>query len=628
MSTSTHNHRIAELFSSLDRAERQAARIGQVEARFPWLRLFSFLVFLFGSYLALTLVRGFTGWGIAVMLLAAFVVITLAHRRVLASIHRYQVLAELTRNQIARASIDWEKIPPHFPILVSQDHPFDRDLLITGYRSLHHLLDSTSSTGGSQRLAEWLLDPRPEPEALRIRQQQIRELLALHGLRARLALDSALITFQANLSSPVQRFDSQAVMGWLSHTRPIRPLLNALMGLGLLALANIVLFLLNITGVLPAWWIFSLLLYLAIQAFLFRETSEVFGESYDLAKRLNQFRGVLFDLETYPFDPGSTLGQLCKLFQQPAEKPSKVLRRAGWIATAASLHNNPFLSLLLNLLVPWDLFFAYQLELLKLRLHHILPNWLETWYTLEALCALANFASLNPEYTFPTLLQEETQPIITAELLGHPLIPHETRVTNSYSINQMGTVILITGSNMSGKSTFLRTVGANLCLAYAGSVVCAASLKTLPFRLYASINVSDSLNDGISFFYAEVRRLKALLDALQLPEPQPLFFLIDEIFRGTNNRERRIGSESYLRALAARHGAGLISTHDLDLVRLSDEIPMLRNYHFREEVEGDRMVFDYRLHEGPSPTTNALRIMVQAGLPIDPIHLEDHEDKL
>jgi DNA mismatch repair ATPase MutS len=252
----------------------------------------------------------------------------------------------------------------------------------------------------------------------------------------------------------------------------------------------------------------------------------------------------------------------------------------------------------------------------------VLPTWLETWYTLEALCALVEFAVLNPGYTFPVLTGEKSGPIIQSKNIGHPLIPYHARVTNSFEIEALGTVILITGSNMSGKSTFLRTVGANLCLAYAGSAVCAQTLQTLPFRLFASMNVTDSLNDGISFFYAEVRRLKALLDALESQHLQPLFFLIDEIFRGTNNRERRIGSEAYLRALAARYGTGLISTHDLDLVRLADEIPMLQNYHFREDVEGDRMIFDYRLHAGPSPTTNALRIMAQAGLPVDPSHLK------
>jgi DNA mismatch repair ATPase MutS len=166
-------------------------------------------------------------------------------------------------------------------------------------------------------------------------------------------------------------------------------------------------------------------------------------------------------------------------------------------------------------------------------------------------------------------------------------------------------------------------LGVNLVLAFAGGPVIAAGLLTVPFRLFTSIQLSDSLGDGISYFYAEVRRLKALLDALQSGHPYPLFFLIDEIFRGTNNLERRAGSRAYLRALAGSAGVGAISTHDLALAHLADEKPGILNYHFREEVYDGRMVFDYRLRPGPSPTTNALKIMRQAGLPVDEVQPED-----
>src|SRR5262249_50306962 len=177
--------------------------------------------------------------------------------------------------------------------------------------------------------------------------------------------------------------------------------------------------------------------------------------------------------------------------------------------------------------------------------------------------------------------------------------------------------------------TFLRTLGVNLCLAYAGAPVNATALQTILLRLFTCIKVSDSVTDGISYFYAEVRRLKALLRALTAAEPPgatasaqgrqalPLCFLIDEIFRGTNNRERLIGSQSYIRALTRGHGVGVISTHDLELITLADSVPDIHNYHFREEVHDGRMVFDYRLRLGPCPTTNALKIMQMEGLPVN-----------
>ncbi len=203
-----------------------------------------------------------------------------------------------------------------------------------------------------------------------------------------------------------------------------------------------------------------------------------------------------------------------------------------------------------------------------------------------------------------------------AQGLGHPLLPAERKVVNDFALQQTGQMVIITGSNMSGKSTFLRTLGVNLCLAYAGAPVNARRLQTGLFRLFTCIRVNDSVTEGYSYFYAEVRRLKALLNALQ-QEGYPLFFLIDEIFKGTNNRERLIGSRSYLHALVGKRCLGAVSTHDLELVRLADELPGVANYHFREEVRGGEMVFDYILRPGPCPTTNALKIMQQEGLPIE-----------
>ncbi|MCA9874192.1 MAG: hypothetical protein KC441_11075, partial [Anaerolineales bacterium] len=180
-----------------------------------------------------------------------------------------------------------------------------------------------------------------------------------------------------------------------------------------------------------------------------------------------------------------------------------------------------------------------------------------------------------------------------------------------------------TGSNMAGKSSFLRTLGVNLVLAYAGGPVLAHSFQARLFRLYTSIRVSDSVTDGFSYFYAEVRRLQGLLAALETEDERPLFFLIDEIFRGTNNRERLIGSRSFVRALVGGRGVGLIATHDLELVKLAEERTAVHNFHFRDDVVDGKMVFDYTLRPGPCPTTNALKIMQLAGLPVADADLQD-----
>src|SRR5258705_3874820 len=208
--------------------------------------------------------------------------------------------------------------------------------------------------------------------------------------------------------------------------------------------------------------------------------------------------------------------------------------------------------------------------------------------------------------------------LFDSRALGHPLLKREAKICNDFSLDQHQKIVILTGSNMAGKSTFLRTVGVNLCLAYVGAPVNASSLRVSLFRVFTCIKVSDSVQDGLSYFYAEVKRLKALLSATERDDDLPVLFLIDEIFRGTNNRERQIGSRAYVRALANRRTAvGIIATHDLELTRLADEIPGIANFHFREEVRDGKMVFDYRLRPGPCPTTNALDIMALEGLPVE-----------
>jgi DNA mismatch repair ATPase MutS len=285
------------------------------------------------------------------------------------------------------------------------------------------------------------------------------------------------------------------------------------------------------------------------------------------------------------------------------------------LAAALGVRTNPLLALLFNVLVPWDFYFSYRLELVKKEIAHLLPRWLDAWHELETLNSLANFAYLNPGYVFP----ERRAGIdhFAARNLGHPLLKPESKICNDFELNEDQRIVILTGSNMAGKSTFLRTVGVNLALAYAGAPVNALSMQTSLFRLFTCIKVSDSVQDGLSYFYAEVKRLQALLAATEADDELPVLFLIDEIFRGTNSRERLIGSRSYIRSLSQRRTMGLIATHDLELIKLADEIKGVTNHHFREDVFDSRMVFDYRLRPGPCPTTNALKIMRLEGLPVE-----------
>jgi DNA mismatch repair ATPase MutS len=249
-----------------------------------------------------------------------------------------------------------------------------------------------------------------------------------------------------------------------------------------------------------------------------------------------------------------------------------------------------------------------------------MPIWLKTFQELEASISLANFAYINPDYTFPEFIHSADYslcPILEAKDLGHPLILPKQKICNRFSINNLGEVYIITGSNMAGKSTFVKTIGINLALAYAGGPVNASIFNTYLFRLHTCIKISDSIADGFSYFYAEVKCLKSLLDRINSDHPYPVLYLIDEIFRGTNNRERLIGSQTYIQKIAGKRSIGLIATHDLELANLEKKNDFITNYHFRDEVRDGKLVFDYKIRLGPSPTTNALKIMEMEGLPVD-----------
>lgn len=597
-----------------DRLEREIIKLQEIDRRYFWVRLAVLLGGALGFFIAFQsrqsiwlLVAGLTFVGI-------FSVVVYFNRRVKRSILRFSLSQQYFVNQLARMKLDWEDIPAAHFQQPDEGHPFASDLNLTGRYSLHQLLNTAFSRGGSYRLQEWLLKEVPEPEQILARQTAVQELMRLPGFRSRLALTSSLVS-----AGEEDAWDGEDLLRWLRENIDkvsLKPLLGILSAL---AAANIILFVLFLYNLIPALWIISLAIYAGTYLYTYRNLGETFEQAQHLSTTLDRFRAVLIFLENYFYRKDSYLYRLCQPFWQAGRKPSSYLRQVSIIASAAGISGNPVVWLLVNLFVPWDAFFAYRLQRYKELLRDLLPAWLDTWYKLEALNSLANFSYLNPDYTFPTLLETDLPKgkIFDSQEIGHPLIPHDEKVRNDFILEIPGEVVIITGSNMSGKSTFLRTIGINLCLAFAGAVVNADQLETRFFRLFTVIQVTDSLTDGISYFYAEVRRLKSLLNAMEMDHNLQVFFLIDEIFRGTNNRERQIGSRAYVKSLVGSQGTGLISTHDLELVYIADELSNVVNYHFQEEVTQGRMNFDYLLRSGPSQTTNALQIMHMEGLPVE-----------
>ncbi|MEO8394209.1 MAG: hypothetical protein ABI700_14560 [Chloroflexota bacterium] len=584
----------------LDRIDAQIQRLSLRDNRYIWARLIVFFVGGLGSVILLTF-NPVAGWLTLLIAVAIFSVVIHKHRKVRRTLAQFRMWRDIKTEHQARSGLEWKKLPPALPPLSDRDHPFAADLDLIGDRSLHHLLDATVALESAVRLRDRLLTTPDNLETVSNRQALVQELVPLAHLRDRLTLSARLIVGKS------RRWDSKRLSGWLAQPPPSTRLRRTLIIAASLALCDAILFLLNQAGLLPPLWIVTFLAYFAVLGAQGRNSDDSFELATELQSALEVLVEIVRRLETTRFTNHPHLQALCSPFQS-IKRPTAQLRRAMLLATAAGVQKNFVLAALLNSLIPWDLFIAYQLQRYRTDLAVYLPIWLDAWFEFETASAIANFADLNPNCTFPSICENA---IFHAVKLGHPLIP--ARVSNDFTLERLGDVALITGSNMSGKSSFLRTVGINLCMAYAGAPVCSETLEVGLFRLYTSILVSDSLADGFSYFYAEVRRLRALLTALEMDTPLPLFFLIDEIFRGTNNQERLIGSRSYVHALVGKHGIGLISTHDLELTAL----PGLINYHFEDQVVEGQMSFDYHIRSGASPTTNALKIMRLAGLPVE-----------
>ncbi|MFN2189779.1 MAG: MutS-related protein, partial [Candidatus Promineifilaceae bacterium] len=490
--------------------------------------------------------------------------------------------------------------------------PIELDLDLAGDFSLLRLIDTTVSTGGAQRLRAWLSSTEPDRGEVLSRQQLVRELVPRPLFRDKLALSGKMAAREDS------RWHSDDLLTWLEsddRSSAIFPWL--LLSAGLAAI-NIILFLLDILAGFPPIWQGTLVVYFALFLIKSRDLDKPFREASHLRDALEQLVAVFKQLEEYSYHQTPNLRMLCRSFLDPAGRPSRQLARVNRVVSATGIRGNFVLWLILNLAVPWDFYFAYLTAVRKREIASLLPTWMEAWFEIEALSSLANLAYLNPHYTFPEISDPEigSEVVFKTKKMGHPLLHDQGKVCNDFAIESVGEIDLFTGSNMSGKSTFLRTVGINLALAFAGGPVDAELFETIPFRLYTCIRISDSVTDGISYFYAEVKCLKALLDELNRDHPLPLFYFIDEIFRGTNNRERLMGSSAYIQALAGKFGVGLIATHDLELIQLADAVPVIRNYHFTDEIKDGKMYFDYTLRRGPSPTTNALKIMEMEGLPV------------
>lgn len=600
------------LESHIQRIERKIAKLERRSNKISSVRLLLFVVAGVFLFVGLDIMSGIPYTIILIGLTVAFLKAIDHHKKVEQFIEKLGFLKQIKTEQIARIELNWDKIP--FNYLNRDDlliHPYANDLNIIGKSSLFQLMDTSIYEGSSKVLSDWLLKQAKNVDAIKQRQHLIQELAPLQLFRDKLRVQALFTKSKAGKN----KWTMEQMLEWLRLPKKTGfgiPLAV----LSILSACNIIFGLLALIGqVSTLYFIVPFLIYLAVYKLNAQKVIGLNDAAFQMEKLLNNFSSILSHVEKFRFSENKRMTSFLQIFYEDEERPSINLKKVRRFAVAASIQKEQLLGPLMNLVVPWDLYFSMKLEDLKEDLEPKLTRWLDKFYELEALNSIANFTYLNAQYSFPTFAQDSDS-LFKAIKLGHPLIPENQKVANDFEVNEGKDLFLITGSNMAGKSTFLRTVGINLVLAYSGAPVNAELFNTDLFRIFTSINVNDSLSDGLSHFYAEVKRLRQLLDELNMNNELPLFFFVDEIYKGTNNRERFAGSAAFLKEVAGKNGIGMVSTHDLELADLESEIVELSNWHFSESISDGKMSFEYKLKAGPCPSTNALKIMEIEGLPV------------
>ena len=469
---------------------------------------------------------------------------------------------------------------------------------------MFQLINRSATQSGKTTLAQWLSNPSAKPELLE-RQAAVQELTHLTDWRQ---------TFQAHgLQHAASEENLSTLLSWMNEppALPRRGLYTALCyGLALLTTATIVLYF--TTGLLG----YGALLLLVVNGFILWTTAEValatHRKTTQSVAALRAYQQMFVSVEKQSFASESLRHAQAQLHHQgvPASRQISQLR---YILDNFDARANLFYHIF-NLVLLLDVFWLLRADRWKQRVQGDVAQWFEAISRVEALSGLASFAFANPTFVFPTIAE---QPFLLRAIgMGHCLIPPTQRVSNDFTTQDRGTITIITGSNMSGKSTFLRTVGVNVVLALAGAPVCAEEFEVSVLQVFTSMRTQDSLEENVSSFYAELRRLRQLLDLLQAPE-LPVLFMLDEILKGTNSHDRHHGAASLIKQLSKLEATGFVSTHDLELGRLEDTLPRVKNYSFTSTIKQDEIHFDYRLREGVCQSFNASKLMAQMGIVLE-----------
>ncbi len=541
----------------------------------------------------------FSPWWMAVPL-AAFIALVVYHEFVERGIQAAKRAVRFHEHGLARLGDRWSGIGERGESFADPHHLYAGDLDVFGEGSLFQLLCTARTSAGESALADWLCRPAPPGEILD-RQQAVEELRHKLDLREELALLGTDVRSGVHPEA-LSRWAARPVVVFPKGVRWVAFLLSALT-LGSLA---------------PLFWetprlapfLIALLLEAAFAVLVRSRVNEVIEAVDSPARDLRLLSDVLSRLEAEKFD--SPLLKKLRARLDTADRPASVrIARLERLVEYLDWRGNNMFTAVARLLF-WGTQFALAIEAWRQESGPHIEGWLRAVGEIEALCALSGYAYENPEDPFPELAETSC---FEAEGLGHPLVPRAELVRNDLSIGGDLRLLVVSGSNMSGKSTLLRSVGLNAALAQAGAPVRARRLRLSPLAIGASMRPVDSLQEHTSRFYAEIKRLRAIVALTE--EELPVVFLLDELLSGTNSHDRRIGAEAVVKGLAGRGAIGLVTTHDLALTKITEQLGVrAANVHFEDRIENGEMVFDFKMRPGVVERSNALALMRSIGLDV------------
>jgi len=554
------------------------------------------------SYASLRIAAGLAGF-------IAFFVLVYCHSRIESRERWCATLAQVNAEAAARVNREWGVLAPGAVTGPGPGHPYADDLDVFGHASLFQLLGWVGTDSGRATLAGWLTTGAA-PQTIRDRQQAVAELAPLEREREEFAALGRIVEPARHALDGLYEWAEAGP--WFTR-RPwaqwaVR--IDTVLLLGLLGA--------HIGGLTDrALWLYPLAVSAVLMAALGKRTAQTFTRVFSRSGLLQHHAELFARIADATFS-STRLQQLQRDLRQSGLTPSREMARLSVIGQFADLRMVVLLHPVITLFTLWDLHVLAELEKWQARTAPHLRRWFAVLGEFDALAALASLKHDNPSWAFPEIT--ESSPLVEARQLGHPLIAADRRVPNDVTIGPPGRFLLVTGSNMSGKSTLLRAVGVNVVLAQAGAPVCAARMALPPLSVFTSMRVQDSLEEGVSYFMAALQRLKLVVAAARAAGPgEPLLlYLLDEVLQGTNTAERQVAVRRILRHLMSLRAVGAVTTHDLELAACDELAASCDAVHFSEAVEhheqGLRLSFDYTLQRGVATSRNALKLLQMVGL--------------